>query len=168
MNRLLELARHHATGLLLVLACGACEDPVLEQKADSLGPDPGPYEEGPLHRAGFPCNWCHDEHGGREPHFDLAGTVYERRDSAQGLGGVQVHLFDQSGHQQTLISNQAGNFFFVKGDLALDFPLWVKLEYQGEVTAMQTPILRERSCAACHLEPASSSTVGRIFLREDP
>jgi hypothetical protein len=94
--------------------------------------------------------------------------VYARPGSNEALGGVQVHLFDQTGKQQTLVSNEVGTFFFVEGDLTLDFPLWVKLEYQGEVIAMKTPIFREASCAACHLDPASPSTVGHVYLWEDP
>jgi len=161
VNRFLVLA-------LLALSCTACRDPVLEERANSLGPDPGPYEEGPLHRAGFPCTWCHAAGGRTGPHFDLAGTVYARPSSNEALQGVQVHLFDSTGKQQTLVSNEVGNFFFVEGDLTLDFPLWVKLEYQGEVTAMQTPIYRETSCATCHRDPTSPSTVGRVYLWEDP
>lgn len=145
----------------------SCEDPVREQRAESLGPDEGPYEEGPLHRAGDPCTWCHSK-GGEDPHFDLAGTVYARRDSKDALGGVKVRLFDEQGHEQTLVSNEVGNFFFSEGDLALKFPIWVKLEYQGEVTAMQTPIQRERSCAACHRHSTSPSSPGHIYLWEEP
>ena len=156
---------------LLLLAAvasfaGACNEPVLRDRAESLGPDPGHYEEGPLHRAGHPCTWCHAQGGSASPYFDLAGTVYAYRDSNEPLAGVTVRLFDNAGRQATLGSNQAGNFFFGEDDLKLDFPLWVQLEYQGEVTAMQTPIFRERSCAACHLDPAGTSSAGRIYLWE--
>ncbi len=75
---------------------------------------------------------------------------------------------DRHGKSQTLVSNQVGNFFLEEGALELEFPLWVKLEYQGEVTAMQTPIFRERSCAACHMDPANSKRAGRVYLWEDP
>lgn len=153
-----------AASLVLVVACN---DPVLEERRKSLGPDNGPYEEGPLHRAGDPCTWCHSDRGSTDPSFDLAGTVYARRDSTEALAGVQIRLFDSSGSQLTLESNQAGNFFVPDGELALEFPLWVKLEQNGEVTAMQTPIFRERSCAACHLDPASAGSVGHVFFVED-
>ena len=146
----------------------ACDDPVLEQRASSLGPDTGSYPEGPYHRAGDPCTWCHAEGGQAESHFDLAGTVYARADSAEPLAGVTVRLFDRGGRQLTLESNQAGNFFVDDGQLALEFPLWVRLEYQGETTSMQTPIFREPSCAACHLEPRSAESAGQVFFEEDP
>jgi hypothetical protein len=152
-------------GALSMLAL-ACEDPVLREHEQSLGPDTGGYPEGPYHRAGTPCTWCHAEGGSASPHFDLAGTVYSRAGSQQALAGVNVHVFDESGRQATLQSNEAGNFFLGNGDLELDFPLWVKLEYQGEVTAMQTPIRRERSCAACHLDPAGASSAGHVYLWE--
>jgi hypothetical protein len=145
----------------------ACEDPVLEARAKSLGPDKGPYEEGPYHRAGDPCTWCHTEGGSADSSFDLAGTVYARRDSTEPLPAVQVRLFDANGGQLTLESNQAGNFFVPDGELSLEFPMWVKLEYQGEVTAMQTPIRRERSCAACHMDPRSPTSAGRVYFVED-
>lgn len=160
MNRLLTLAA-------LCLCLSACEDPVLKARAESLGPDLGPYEEGPFHRAGAPCTWCHTKGGDGESKFDLAGTVYDRAGSDRALSGVQVRLFDKHGKTQTLYSNEAGNFFLSEGDLQLDFPLWVKLEFQGETTAMQTPIFRERSCAACHMDPASPERAGRVFLWED-
>jgi hypothetical protein len=149
------------------MLASACDDPVLKARAESLGPDEGPYEEGPKHRAGDPCTWCHTEGGSAEPAFDLAGTIYARKDSAEPLPGVQVRLFDASGRQLTLESNQAGNFFVEDGELSLEFPLWVKLEQAGEVTAMQTPIFRERSCAACHLEPRSPKSAGRVYFVED-
>lgn len=146
----------------------ACEDPVLTERARSLGPDPGPYEEGPNHRAGFPCTWCHQKGSLSRPYFDLGGTVYARASSDEPLPGARVVLFDRHGKNQTLVSNQVGNFFLEEGALELEFPLWVKLEYQGEVTAMQTPIFRERSCAACHMDPANSKRAGRVYLWEDP
>jgi hypothetical protein len=93
--------------------------------------------------------------------------VYARRESAEPLPGVQVRLFDASGNQRTLESNLAGNFFIGDGELGLDFPIWVKLEHDGEVTAMQTPIRRERSCAACHLEPIGPGSAGRVYFVEN-
>lgn len=153
-------------GSTLLAAIAGCDDPVLEQRRESLGPDTGNYEEGPYHRAGTPCTWCHAPGGSAEPNFDLAGTVYAHKNTTEALEGVVVRLFDSAGRQTTLTSNLAGNFFFDEDDLSLEFPLWVQLEYQGEVTAMQTPIRRERSCGACHRDPAGPGTVGHIYLWE--
>jgi hypothetical protein len=150
---------------MVAVAATGCEDPVLREREKSLGPDTGAYPEGPYHRAGDPCTWCHTEGGSADP-LDLAGTVYARKRSKEPLEGVVVRLFDRAGRQATLRSNLAGNFFFEQEELPLSFPLWVQLEYEGEVTAMQTPIRRERSCAACHRDPASPSSVGHVFLSE--
>ncbi len=157
-----------ALALLILAVLVGCNDPVAQKRAESLGPDTGPYPEGPYHRAGAPCTWCHDKGSTASPHFDIAGTVYERAESEQGLEGVVVRLFDKSGRQQTVTSNLAGNFFLDDGALTLDFPLWVKLEYQDTTIAMQSPIFRERSCSACHLSPKGPSSVGPVFLREGP
>ncbi|MBI3203700.1 MAG: hypothetical protein HYZ29_19330 [Myxococcales bacterium] len=158
---------------LLVLALAAlfasgCRDPMLEAKADALGPDPGPYEEGEKHRAGFPCTHCHVSGGRASPHFDLAGTVYADKDAARGLEGVTVRLFDASGRQQTKATNEVGTFFFEEGELELDFPLWVRIELGDEVRSMQNPIFRERSCATCHRNPAGPSRRWQVHLRGDP
>lgn len=148
-----------------VLALLACEDPVLRAKADALGPDPGPYEEGPLHRAGFPCTYCHSPGGRAEPNIDLAGTVYKDKEAQEGLPGVTVRLFDGAGRQQTMQSNEVGNFFLGEDELELEFPLWVKLEWGEESRAMQSPIFRERSCSACHRDPAGPSRTFHLYLR---
>ncbi|MCA9592916.1 MAG: hypothetical protein KC776_06380 [Myxococcales bacterium] len=153
--------------LALLLVFG-CEDPVARDRGASLGPDRGGYEAGPLHRAGDPCTWCHTKGGTAHPHFDLAGTVYPNKDSSFGLEGVTVRLFDSAGRQQTVGSNFTGNFFLDEGALALSFPLWVKVEYQGQVAVMKTPIFRERSCSACHRRTQSSSSVGPVTLEESP
>ncbi|MBE7483016.1 MAG: hypothetical protein HS104_23955 [Polyangiaceae bacterium] len=150
-----------------VLAASACRDPALDAKAEALGPDPGPYEEGPLHRAGFPCTYCHAKGGRAEPNFDLAGTVYAEKDSPEGLPGVTVRLFDSKGRQQTVGTNEVGTFFLEEGALELEFPLWVRLEYGDERRCMKTPIRRERSCAACHFDPAGPSRTFRVYLRDD-
>jgi hypothetical protein len=160
VNRILLLG-------VLMLAT-ACEDPVLSAKADSLGRDQGPYEAGPLHRAGDPCGWCHAKGGKAHPYFDVAGTIYAHQSSSEALPGALIHLFDRHGKQVTLQSNQTGNFFAGEGELGLEFPLWVAVERDGKTTKMITPIFRERSCSACHLEPQSPSSAGRVFLWEDP
>jgi hypothetical protein len=154
-----------ATALLFGLA--GCTDPTLEAQADALGPEPGPYEEGPLHRAGQPCTVCHAKGGRGEPRFDLAGTVYELPESKEGLPGVTVRLFDGQGRQQSLTTNSVGSFFLEEGELELEFPLWVRLEHGETTVTMTTPIWRERSCATCHRNPASPNRRWQVYLRED-
>ncbi len=161
MNRFFAIA-------LVAALTSACEDPVLRQKAESLGPDPGRYEDGPNHRAGFPCTWCHTDGGTASPILDLGGTVYANPSTTEPLKDVLVHLFDRKGRTLTLPSNRAGNFFLAEGALPLEFPIWVKLEYGDQVTAMQSPIFRERSCAGCHMDPANPASAGHVYLWEDP
>ncbi|MBK8994433.1 MAG: hypothetical protein IPM35_01585 [Myxococcales bacterium] len=145
----------------------ACKDPTRVERAEALGPDTGPYEEGPNHRAGFPCTWCHSAGSTAESHFDIAGTVFARASTRQALPDVRVRLFDQDGDEVSVRTNVAGNFFLREGELApVDFPIWIQLEYQGEVTAMQTPIFRERSCAGCHRTPPSPQSPGHIYVWE--
>lgn len=153
---------------LLFALSSACRDPTLDAKIEALGPDPGPYEEGEKHRAGFPCTWCHSRAGGTDPYFDLAGTVYEDKDAPVGLPGVTVRLFDGKGRQKAIETNEVGTFFVEEGALKLEFPLWVRLEHGNETRLMTTPIFRERSCAACHRDPTGPSRRWRIHLKGDP
>jgi hypothetical protein len=150
----------------IALLAAACKDPTLVDRAQSLGPDPGPYPEGPNHYAGYPCTWCHMKGSTADPVLDLAGTVYARRGSSEPLAGASVRLFDASGNQVALVTNEVGNFFLLEGKLALEFPLWVKLEHGGKEVAMQTPIHRERSCAGCHAASAGPNSPGPVFLEE--
>ena len=152
----------------LALAVGGCRDPVLEAKADALEPEPGPYDNGPLHRAGFPCTYCHAKGGRASPEFDLAGTIYADQNATEGLAGVTVRLFETSGRQQTATTNEVGTFLLEPGALELDFPLWVRIEFGDEVRSMQTPIFRERSCAACHRSPTGPDRRWPVFLRDLP
>jgi hypothetical protein len=151
--------------VLFVLGAVACDDPALREKAESLGRDPGPYKNGPLHRAGQPCTWCHAEGGIARGHkLDLAGTVYVTKGQPEPLVGATIRVFDRKGRQATLYSNAAGNFFFAEGELTLPFPLWVEVESGGTTKPMKTPIFRERSCSACHLDPAGPSSAGPVYL----
>lgn len=153
--------------LLTALLASGCEDPTSAARIESLGPEPGDYPVGPSHRPGQPCTWCHSEGGNAEP-FDLAGTIFLRPGSRAPATSVRVRLFGPDGKQRSALTNDAGNFFFRRGELGLSHPLWVKLEGQGQLRAMQTPLRRERSCAGCHRDPAGPSSAGHIYLLEDP
>lgn len=163
------LRRGSLTVAAALTLASACKDPVLEARVEALGPDTGPYPAGPNHRAGAPCTLCHMEGSAASSPFDLGGTVYARVSPKQGLGGVKVRLFDNEGDELGVVTNEVGNFFLRKGELGpIDFPIWVELEYQGEVTAMQAPIFRERSCASCHTDPAGPTSPGHVYFREEP
>ncbi len=85
---------------------------------------------------------------------DASGTL-------AGAAGRQAHRRLHVG------TNEVGTFFLEEGALELEFPLWVRLEYGDERRCMKTPIRRERSCAACHFDPAGPSRTFRVYLRDD-
>lgn len=160
MRRLLSL-------LLLVAASFGCTDPVWDERVKSLGPEPGPHPEGPLHRPGQPCTWCHRSGGEAEPAFALAGTAFVRASSPEPLVGATVHIFESSGRRVSLPTNAAGSFY-LSSDVKLDYPLWIRLEHGGVTRTMQSPIFRESSCAPCHLREAGPTSPGPIVLEDPP
>jgi hypothetical protein len=154
--------------VLVALLLVACEDPVHDDKVDALGPEPGPYPQGPLHRAGQPCTVCHGGKGPGDPTFDLAGTVFRTPNDRQGVVGAKVVLYDREGNTDAYFTNDVGTFIAEEGDLTLDFPLWVAIEADGKRVRMETPIFRETACGACHADPTSPSSVGHVYLEESP
>lgn len=171
-----------ASCALLLLGLAACIGTSPEQQlADELGPDPGPYEEGPLHRAGFPCTRCHgDEWWQRGPTMELAGTIYAEQGGRRGAQNAVVEIEDASGHKFAARTNRVGTFFVVKGGKEprqrgdgrfeipwdLDFPLRVSVEKGGTRQGMRTHVYRERSCAGCHRLGPNASDNGKIFVSE--
>jgi hypothetical protein len=145
----------------------ACGDPIHEQKLGALGDEEPGVAPGPLHRPGQPCGVCHGTRGPAERSFVLSGTVYRSPASSLPLPGARVHLLDGRGVQRVIATNCAGNFFLTEAELAPAYPLWVKVEYGEEVVEMRSPISRETSCAACHAQPASPSSVGQVYFWAD-
>lgn len=152
-----------------------------QAEADALGPDPGGFDDGPLHRAGFPCTRCHGEAWWQEsPVFELAGTVYRRSGDRLGLRGAEVVVQDAHGRELIARTNRTGNFFFVRdgsnpeqqGDgrfdvpFALAYPLRVRVRADGQEQAMRGLIWRETSCATCHSGEPGTDSNGRVFVQE--
>jgi hypothetical protein len=152
-----------------------------QAEADALGPDTGRFEEGPLHRAGFPCTRCHGDAWWQEdPVYELAGTIYRRRTDREGIENAQVLIADAAGHQINARTNRAGNFFLVREGseprqaedgrfeipFALSFPLRVSVVADGLLQEMRNPIWRERSCATCHRGEPNETNNGPIFTLE--
>lgn len=171
-----------------VLAClllSACTvDPVREQTIDELGPEKPGVHPGPLHRPNQPCVVCHGGSGPGNAVFSLAGTIYQEQQGLAALPNALVHFVDSSKtprHYQ-VATNCAGNFFVDENDFAPVFPVWMSIEFGSVCTAhdpnnpsvctqtqpwivpMSTPSFRERSCAACHRDPASANSVGHVYL----
>lgn len=177
--------------IVLVLVAG-CGDPVRSNAIDALGDEAPGVKPGPLHRPGQPCVLCHDGNGPGNIVLAFGGTVYQNQSGPRiPMVGAIVHFRDSVGRNYWTATNCAGNFFVVDGDYTPSWPVFVKIEYtvsvpvpnpQGmpltqtvPVVAMMTsPIyetegstvagLRDRSCANCHSDPGSQSSVGHIYL----
>lgn len=168
-------------GAVLAALAGCIGTSAEQDEADALGPDPGPYEEGPRHRAGFPCTRCHGEQWWQEsPVFELAGTVYGRSGDREGVERAEVVIEDASGRELHARTNRAGNFMLERGGsqpaqhddgrfevpFALAFPLHVRVRLDGQEQVMRGAIWRERSCAACHRGEPDADSNGPVFALE--
>jgi len=182
----LEFLKHMLIGWAVCVAVSVasvgCIGVSPEQAAaDELGPDTGRFDDGPLHRAGFPCTRCHgDAWWQDEPSFELAGTVYRNRGDREGIEDAQVIIKDATGQVLNARTNRAGNFFFVRGGSkptqrgqgrfeipdALSFPLQVSVLAGGLLQNMRSPIWRERSCSTCHRGEPDEDNNGAIFTLE--
>jgi hypothetical protein len=149
----------------LCIGASACIGVSPEQKlANDLGPDTGPYDRGPLHRAGFPCTNCHGDLWWQDhPTFTLAGTVYRTPTDEGGSNGAQVLIEDANGQKITAQTNSVGNFFLMN---TLVFPLRVSVKSGSVEQKMRGLIWRERSCANCHSKTLGVSSNGRVFAQE--
>jgi hypothetical protein len=166
---------------MLLLALAGCIGTSPENKArDDLGPDPGPYRNGPNHRAGFACTVCHGVSA--TPGFPAAGTIYADPAGTMGVSGATITVRDATGLEVSATSNQVGNFFFVLGQgtrrgggqgqslltKAFVYPLSVRVSANGQEQKMRGLIWREQSCAACHHGQASADSNGVVFAGSAP
>jgi hypothetical protein len=166
-----------ALALVLPLACEG--DWPAASRGDDLGPETD-VPEGPLHRPGQPCTWCHGGPSPRAPVWAVAGTTYLRAADAAGLAGVTITMTDAAGIELVATSNDAGNFWLRVGSGEADdpgelrvatepvFPLHIRIAHAGTERVMRNVIGREQSCATCHTDPPGAATVGRIFLEDPP
>lgn len=150
--------------LWLLVGLGSCSDPVHEQRVAALGAEVPGVPPGPLHRPGQPCGVCHGVRGPADRAFYQSGTVYLEASSDTPLAGVRVRLLDARGASGIAETNCAGNFFITASEGALEYPLWVRLEWGDQVVEMRSPISRETSCAGCHERPAGPRSPGQIHF----
>jgi hypothetical protein len=158
----------------LVLAClSACApavlapvDPEHEAAVEALGPEDPTIPVGPLHRAGQPCMLCHDLGEDAAP-FNIAGTLYRDNLSKTPLTDADVLFVDSASNQFTAHTNCAGNFYIGLESFEPVWPFWVTIRQGANDSAMGSPVHRERSCAACHFNPAGPQTAGQVFLTSD-
>jgi hypothetical protein len=132
-----------------------------------LGPENPDVRPGPLHRPGQPCVLCHDAEGGATP-FTLGGTVYVDATSNVPIGDVAVIVIDADRAVFTSVTNCAGNFFVRPAEFAPRYPIWVSMRGGDVHRSMESPAYREGSCAGCHADPRSKSSVGHVYLIDDP
>jgi hypothetical protein len=162
---------------LVVLALAVCSlacapavlapvDPEHAAAVEALGPEDPRVPAGPLHRAGQPCVLCHDL-GAEAPAFTFAGTAYRDNVSKTPLVDADVGLVDSVGYRYTVHTNCAGNFYVSATDYEPTWPFWVTVSQGANATMMGSPVHRERSCAACHGDPASPGSAGHVFLTSD-
>ena len=152
--------------LAVVLALG-CEDPLRERTIAELGPEVAGVQPGPLHRAGQPCVVCHDGRSSARE-FSVAGTVFVTADAPDPAPGVVVELVDADKRTFRAATNCAGNFFVEPADFAPRYPVFVALEAGSYRIEMDTPVQRDGSCASCHDDRISRSSVGRVYLYGTP
>ncbi|MBI3204684.1 MAG: hypothetical protein HYZ29_24330 [Myxococcales bacterium] len=145
----------------LLVACG---DPVHTDAVDALGPEAHGVEPGPLHRPGQPCLVCHGGKGPGNLEFSVAGTVYKYADSNEPLANAIVKLVDQSGPSTIVGTNCVGNFFVQRTDFDPVFPLWTRIQLGSLDIEMSTPVFGKGSCAHCHQDSPTESSVGRIYV----
>jgi hypothetical protein len=162
--------------IVVLLVSGACAiDWPASSRGNSLPDDD--MENGPKHRAGQPCLYCHGGPFPSAPEFVFAGTVYLKEADAKGLSGATISITDAAGTVITGTSNSVGNFFaggghndregFISLPPGFAFPLTVTVAFGSASKPMRSYIAREGSCAQCHGEPPGRTLVGKVFV-EDP
>jgi len=150
--------------VVVAAAVAACSlDPVHDDAVRDLGGEAPGVRPGPTHRAGQPCLVCHDG-STAQPAMSVAGTIYGAPDSPAGLAGVGVTLADASGAIRTAVTNAAGNFYVEDSSWRPVFPLRVVVNYGAIPAPMSTIIGRDGSCAACHVDPPSRISPGRVYV----
>lgn len=154
-------------GALATLTAAGCSDPVVDDAIDALGPEAPGVPQGPLHRAGQPCVLCHSSGGPGELEMSFGGTVYQYPGDPRPLAGAFVDFIDSKGATYTTGTNCAGNFFVQPADYSPHFPVWITLRYGGIPVEMSSPIFREGSCAACHVEPKGVDSAGQVYFAPD-
>ena len=156
----------------IFLAFGACDapdflqDPLERAKVAALGPEDPAIPVGPLHRAGQPCAVCHRPGGLASPHT-ASGTVYRDPLARIAVADVVVALIDAGGRTYSTKTNCAGSFYVKDTEFTPTYPFWVSVQLGEFPWKMSSPIHREASCAACHVDPAGPTSAGHVFLTND-
>ena len=96
--------------------------------------------------------------------MSVGGTVYGVVGSASALSGASVELTAENGATFEATTNAAGNFYVEASAWQPVYPLRVAVAFGGLTSTMSTIIGRDGSCAACHVDPPSRISAGRVYL----
>jgi hypothetical protein len=164
MHRL-ALVRPLALGLAMATAPLGCVDEYHDAQVQALGGEAPGVPRGPFHRPGQPCVLCHGTAGPASTIFSIAGTVFAVQGQKAPAAGATVNLEDVNGHPATITTNAAGNFYITASQWLPTFPIAVPSVTQGDKAQfMITHVARDGSCAACHTDPASTTSPGAIYM----
>ncbi len=173
--------RRALMAIMVATTPSACSDPIPEQQIEELGPEDPNVPPSAEHRPGQPCVLCHggSRPGDAEPKLELGGTVYlynpiyycQSRVSVPAplvpMPGVEVVVLDANNQTRVMLTNAAGNFMLEPRGNDLEYPLWVKLRYNGINLAMDSRVFRDGSCATCHGLEYGPDSAGPVHLLED-
>ena len=97
--------------------------------------------------------------------FSVAGTVFAVQGQKAPAAGVDVHIEDSAGTHANVTTNAAGNFYITPSQWSPTFPTGVISITQGQIIqVMLSHVGRDGSCAACHVDPASTTSPGPLWL----
>lgn len=153
---------------LSMLATACFVNPVHDDQVSALGPEAPGVGPGPTHRGGQPCLVCHGGLGPASAEFSVAGTVFAVKGLSEPLPGAVVTLTDTANAKISLGSNSAGNFYVNPNDYLPKWPLHVQLTAGSQTVTMNTHMGRNGSCASCHMNPPSASSVGEVYMYLEP
>ncbi|MDP9148983.1 MAG: hypothetical protein M3O36_03435, partial [Myxococcota bacterium] len=119
---------------------------------------------------GQPCLTCHGGSGPASRQLSVGGTVYAVLGSPTPAVGAVVQIEDVGGRVVRPTTNSAGNFFVAQDEFAPHYPIQMKVWSASGNTSeqMQSLATRDGSCAGCHVDPASPTSPGPVYLSATP
>lgn len=151
-------------GLAAIGTTAACGDPTHDAQVQALGAEAPGVSPGPNHRPGQPCVLCHGEAGPATPIFSIAGTVYAVQGQKAPAVAAAVLIEDVAGVAFNATTNEVGNFYITPDQWSPTFPTKVTVMLGPNTQLMTSHVGRDGSCAACHVDPASTTSPGPVFV----
>ncbi len=133
-----------------------------------------PDDGSPQMNPGRACITCHSQQDDEDAlDFWIGGTVFPTQfeeDACYGADGDGQHagatvvVSDEQGNELTALAvNGSGNFMLRKNQFNLQFPIKVKVVYDGRERKMNMSP-PHGNCNECHTETGANGAPGRIFL----